>query len=59
MRDRACVMEIGQDFIDGHWSVSCFCGWESETLWDDLLDAEEEYHRHRGRVIDTPESADA
>lgn len=50
MADRACVMQLDQDFIDGHWSVSCFCGWEAETLWDDQLDAEEEYQRHRVSV---------
>lgn len=49
MADRAHVMEIGQDFIDGHWSVSCFCGWEAATLWDDREDAVQEYERHRSR----------
>jgi hypothetical protein len=47
MRERACVMQLDQDFIAGGWSVSCFCGWQAETCWDDLLDAEEEYQRHR------------
>lgn len=46
VRDRACVMELEQDFLYGHWTVSCFCGWEAETLWDDMLDAEQEYQRH-------------
>jgi hypothetical protein len=45
--ERAHVMEIGQDFIDGHWSVSCFCGWSAETLWDDREDAVAEYQRHK------------
>lgn len=50
---RACVMQLDEDFIAGGWSVSCFCGWEAETCWDDLLDAEEEYQRHRRSVVAT------
>ena len=43
-------MEIGQDFIDGHWSVSCFCGWEAPTLWDDREDAVIDYQRHKEAI---------
>lgn len=50
MPERAHVMEIGQDFIDGHWSVACFCGWEAATLWDDREDAVAEYQRHKETV---------
>lgn len=47
--ERACVMVIDQDFLYGQWSVSCFCGWEADTVWDDREGAESEWRKHRGK----------
>lgn len=50
MTERAHVMEIGQDFVLGHWAVTCFCGWDPLKLWDDREDAVAEYQRHKEAV---------
>lgn len=46
MTERACVMQLDQDFIDGGYDVSCFCGWKAETCFDEREDAVDAFNGH-------------